>query len=76
MKSRTYPGKNKTVKYLRKIDFSQRNQNPLKNSKSLEKSIDNSSVQIFNFSRRLLLLTSFPQQNLPSPPLGRIPPTP
>ena len=27
--SRTYPGKNKTMKYIRKINFSQNNQNPI-----------------------------------------------
>ena len=64
------------MKYMRKIDFSQRNQNPIKNSKSLENSIDNFSIQIFNFSLRLLFVTNFPQQNFPSPPLGGVPPTP
>ena len=31
---------------MRKIDFSQRNENPIKNSKSLENSIDNSYTDI------------------------------
>ena len=61
---------------MRKIDFSQRNQNPIKNSISLENSFDNSSIQIFNFSLSLLFVTNFPQQNFPSPPQGGIPATP
>ena len=31
---------------MRKIDFCQRNENPIKNSKSLENSIDNSYTDI------------------------------
>ena len=84
MKSRTYPGKNKTMKYIRKINFSQNNQNPItcmwyKNSKSSENSIDNFSVHIFIFNIRLLFVTKekiSPQENFYFPPLGGIPPNP
>ena len=70
MKSRTYPGKNKTMKYIRKINFSQNNQNPItcmwyKNSKSSENSIDNFSVHIFIFNIRLLFVT---KEKIPPPP--------
>ena len=46
---------------MRKIDFSQKNQNSFtymyhKNSKSLENNIDNSSIQIFIFSLRLIFV--------------------
>ena len=67
------------MKYLRKINFFQKNQNPVtyiwyKNSKSLENSIDNPSIQPFIFSLRLLFVTKekkiIPQQNFPFPPLG------
>ena len=58
---------------MRKIDFSQRNHNPIKNSKSLEISIYNPSIQIFNFSLRLLFVTNFPQQNFLSTLLGEYP---
>ena len=66
------------MKYIRKIDYSQRNQNTItcmyyKNSKSLENSIDNSSIQISNFRLGLLFLTNFPQQNFPSLSLGEYP---
>ena len=82
MKSSTYPGKNKTMKYMRKINFPQKNQNPItcmyyKNSKYLEESIDNFSVRIFIFNIRLLFVTKekiFPQQHFQFPPLGGIPP--
>ena len=61
---------------MRKIDFSQKNQNPItcmwyKNSKSLENSIDNFSIQIFIFSLRLLFVTkekTFPPSKISHSP--------
>ena len=66
------------MKYMRKIDYSQKNQNAItfmqyKNSKSLENSIDSSSIQIFIFSLRLLFVTKekkFPPAKFPIPPTG------
>ena len=84
MKSGTYPGGNKTMKYIKKIDFSQKNLKPItcmqyKNIKSLENSIDDFSMQIFMFSLRLLFVTKkekkSPQQNFLSSSLGEIPHT-
>ena len=54
---------------MRKINFSQKNQNPIscmwyKNSKSLKNSIDNFR-QIFTFSLRLLFVTK--EKTFPSP---------
>ena len=50
-----------------------------KNSKILGNSIDNSSIQIFIFSLRLLFVTKekkiFPPAKFPIPPTGGIPPT-
>ena len=70
MKSGTYPGGNKTMKYIKKIDFSQKNLKPItcmqyKNIKSLENSIDDFSMQIFMFSLRLLFVTK-KEKNPPS----------
>ena len=72
------------MKCMRKMNFSQKNQNPItcmyyKKSKSLENSIDNFCVHTFIFNIRLLFVTKekiFPQQNFQFPPLGGIPPTP
>ena len=68
------------MKYLRKINFFQKNQNPVtyiwyKNSKSLENSIDNPSIQPFIFSLRLLFVTKekkiFPSKISHSPHWGK-----
>ena len=65
------------MKYMRKIDFSQKNQNPVTylqyRNNYLENSIDNFSIQIFIFSLRLLFVIKekkFPlSKNFPFPHL-------
>ena len=84
MKSRTYPGKNKTMKYMWKINFSLKNQILLLvcsiKIENLWKAVSIISVYIlFIFNIRLLFVTkekTFPQQNFRFPPLGGISPTP
>ena len=71
------------MKYMRKINFSQKNQNPItymqyKNSKSLENSIDNSNIQILqskaaSSDQRKKI---FSQPIFTFPPLEEIAPTP
>ena len=55
---------------MRKIGFSQRNQNTItcmqyKNSKFLENSIDNPSTEIFNFSLKAAICDKFHPAKFP-----------
>ena len=69
---------------MRKINFSQKNQNPTtyiwyRNSKSFENSINNSSIQILIFSLQLLFVTkkkTFSPAKFPILTLEKITPTP